>query len=107
MTKKFVFFICLLATVIIACTDDPIMTGEEVSYAGDIRPLIDTKCSNQACHGPGSTVFELTTYTQVQLKASQIREQVWEFQTMPQTGSMTQEQRALFRDWVDAGAPNN
>ena len=90
-----------------ACETDPIMTGEEVSYAGDIRPLIDQNCSSSSCHGAGSIVFELVTYNQVKLKASAIKTQVWELENMPKGGIMSEANRNKFKDWVDAGALNN
>lgn len=90
-----------------ACESDPVLTGDEVSYAGDIRPLIDQNCTASGCHGAGSVQFELLTYNQVKLKAAAIKREVWELENMPQGGTMSQEDRKKFKDWVDAGAPNN
>src|SRR5690606_8039322 len=91
-----------------ACEADPILSGEEISYAADIRPLIDVNCSSSGCHGAGSLEFELLTYNQVKLKASDIRQVVWVDRATPHyTVSMSDADRQKFRDWVDAGAPNN
>ncbi|MBY5956589.1 hypothetical protein KUV50_00480 [Membranicola marinus] len=90
-----------------ACESDPVLTGDEVSYAGDIRPLIDQNCTFSGCHGAGSVQFELLTYNQVKLKAAAIRREVWELQNMPKDRTMSLEKREKFKDWVDAGAPNN
>ena len=86
---------------------DPVLSGDEVSYAGDIRPLIDQNCTFSGCHGAGSVQFELLTYNQVKLKAADIRREVWVEQDMPRNRTMSEENRKKFRDWVDAGAPNN
>lgn len=90
-----------------ACESDPVLTGDEVSYAGDIRPLIDQNCTASGCHGAGSVEFELLTYNQVKLKATAIKREVWELENMPKGGTMSQANREKFKDWVDAGAPNN
>lgn len=107
--KKWIPVTIILATVLIfiACEEDPLLTGNEVSYAADIRPLIDQNCTSSGCHGAGSIVFELLTYNQVKLKASAIRKAVWADQTMPPSSVMSQKDRDKFKDWVDAGAPNN
>lgn len=101
------FLILGLLIFFIACDEDPVLTGDEVSYAADIRPLIDRKCGNSDCHGPGSISLELQTYNQVKLAASAIRKAVWVDQTMPPDGNMSAAEREMVRDWVDAGAPNN
>src|SRR5690625_7326923 len=104
MYKRISFIIVLvLLGFIIACEEDPLITGDEVSYTADIRPLIDRTCTGSGCHGGGSIVFELITYNQVKLKASEIRRAVWTSRTMPPDGSLTEEERKKFRDWVDAG----
>ena len=90
-----------------ACETDPVLTGDEVSYAGDIRPLIDQNCTFSGCHGAGSVQFELLTYNQVKLKAAAIRREVFVLENMPRNRTMSQENRIKFKDWVDAGAPNN
>lgn len=90
-----------------ACETDPILTGDEVSYAADIRPLIDQNCTSSGCHGAGSIEFELLTYNQVKLKATAIKREVWELENMPKGGTMSSADRKKFKDWVDAGAPNN
>src|SRR5690625_2973733 len=108
MYKRISFIIVLvLLGFIIACEEDPLITGDEVSYTADIRPLIDRTCTGAGCQGGGSIVYGLVTYYQVKLKASEIRRAVWTSRTMPPDGSLTEEERKKFRDWVDAGAPNN
>src|SRR5690625_168356 len=108
MYKRISFIIVLvLLGFIIACEEGPLITGDEVSYTADIRPLVDRTCTGSGCHGGGSIVVELITYNQVKRKASAIRRAVWTSRTMPPDGSLTEAERKKLRDWVDAGAPNN
>ncbi len=91
-----------------ACETDPILTGDEVSYAADIRRLIDQNCTSSGCHGAGSVVSELLTYNQVKLDADKIRRVIWiERDTPHHNVSLSDADRKKFKDWVDAGAPNN
>lgn len=108
MKLKSILVLLISLVVVIACTkDEPTLTGEEVSYAADIRPIIDAKCSNQACHGAGSTILELDTYEKVKLAAQKIRTKVWVEKSMPKNGSMSDADRELFKNWVDQGAKDN
>ena len=102
-------WLILLTGILIfaACESDPILSGDEVSYAGDIRPLIDQNCTSSGCHGAGSVQSELLTYNQVKLSAVAIKREVWELETMPKNGTMSAANRKKFKDWVDGGAPNN
>src|SRR5690606_33030702 len=94
--------------IIVACEEDPILTGEEVSFTADIQPLINQNCTSSGCHGAGSVEFELITYNQVKLKAAAIRQLIWVDRATPHhTVSMSESDRQKFRDWVDDGAPNN
>lgn len=91
-----------------SCEEDPILTGEEVSYAADIRPLIDQNCTASGCHGAGSLEFELLTYNQVKLKAADIRQLIWFDRAIPHYSvALSDADREKFKDWVDDGALNN
>jgi len=109
LIKKHKGWLILLTGLLIfvACESDPVLSGDEVSYAGDIRPLIDQNCTSSGCHGAGSIQSELLTYNQVKIAAAAIKRTVWELETMPLNATMSQENRKKFKDWVDAGAPNN
>ena len=108
MIKHKGWWILLTGMVLFAaCEADQVLSGNEVSYAGDIRPLIDQNCTFSGCHGAGSIQFELLTYNQVKLKAAAIKKQVWELKNMPKDRTMSDANRNKFKDWVDAGALNN
>ena len=107
--KNKAFWVFAVAIVLrVACEEDPLLTGEEVSYVADIQPLINQNCTGSGCHGAGSVQFELITYNQVKLKAADIRQLIWFERDMPHyTVSLSESDREKFKDWVDDGAPNN
>lgn len=91
------------------CTDSKLATVEEVpevSYSGEIRPIIDTNCQTSGCHGDWQGIPSFATYADVKANASNI-----EFRTssgsMPPVGPLPDEEVKLISDWVDQGAPDN
>jgi len=70
MKIKSIFFIFSFCAIVYSCTKDqanPIDTSscntEDVSFATDIFPIIETKCSSdQACHIAGAAVGDFTSY---------------------------------------------
>lgn len=102
------WFLAAALIILVSCEEDPILTGEEVSYVADIQPLINQNCTASGCHGAGSVEFELITYNQVKLKAADIRQLIWFERDMTHyTVTMSDTDREKFKDWVDDGAPNN
>lgn len=91
------------------CTDSKMATVTEVpevSYASEIRPIIDTNCQLSNCHGDRQGIPSFATYADVKANASNIK-----FRTssgaMPPTGPLPDAEVQLISDWVDQGAPNN
>jgi len=91
------------------CTDSKMATVNEVSevsYADQIRPIIDTNCQISNCHGDNISIPTFATYSDVVAKADDIK-----FRTssgsMPPVGPLPNDQIQLIADWVDQGAPNN
>ena len=83
--------------------------GVSSNYNADVQPLITTYCLlGTNCHSPGSTNAggELTDYNKVFAKRAAIRAAVYSG-TMPQTGSLTADQKKKIVCWIDDGAPNN
>ena len=79
------------------------------NYNSDVQPLITTYCLlGSNCHSPGSTNTggELTDYTKIFAKRTAIRDAVYSG-VMPQTGSLTTDQKKKIVCWIDDGAPNN
>lgn len=76
-----------------------------VSYSNTISGIIETKCAISGCHN-GSQAPDFRSFTNIKGNASQIKTLTGNG-TMPQEGSLTQEQIAQIACWVDDGAPQN
>jgi hypothetical protein len=79
-----------------------------VRFATQVAPLIQTRCAIAGCHdaSSGNAGGPFTNYTQIQLKAAQIKTQV-ESGAMPQGSSLSAAEIRLLSCWVTSGAPNN
>ena len=91
------------------CADSKMATVTEVpevSYASEIRPIIDTNCQISNCHGDNQGIPSFATYADVNANANGIK-----FRTgngsMPPAGPLPDAEVQLISDWVDQGAPNN
>jgi len=91
------------------CTDSKMATVVEVmevSYADQVRPIIDTNCQISNCHGDSEGIPPWASYANVKAKAEEIK-----FKTtsgsMPPSGPLPDTEIQLISDWVDQGAPNN
>ncbi len=108
------FFILFL---FISC-NNPKTTGsdtpafcDEISahYATDIIPIITTHCQmGSNCHSTGSKNIggELTDYDKIFARRAAIRMAIYSGK-MPQTGSITSEQKKKIICWIDNGALKN
>ncbi len=76
------------------------------SYANDIAPLIESSCF--PCHAPGGVeaVTLLNDYPHVFFYRSSVLDQVYHCE-MPQSGSLTAEQRATLLAWLVCNSPDN
>lgn len=124
-------FLHLAASIVTACVavlscssskpgPSPTTATEEVTFASTIQPLMEEKC--QGCHRDGGIApFALVTYDDVANVASAARSAI-ESRVMPPWGpfpdptcsvsrpfkndlSLTDEQIALFGEWVEHGLP--
>lgn len=78
-----------------------------VSFASQIQPIINTKCALTGCHnGDNGAERNWTVFDNVKTNAANIKTRTGNG-SMPQIGSLTQEQINLIACWVDDGAPNN
>lgn len=69
---------------------------KNVSFAKDLVPIIKDKCMK--CHGQN-----FVDYNYMFLKKNEIFTKVVVEKSMPLTGTLTNKQRALFRDWANQG----
>jgi len=78
----------------------------EVSFASQVKPVIDTNCQKSGCHGSNVSLPSFATYTDVKANASKIKFRT-SAKTMPPSGPLADGNIQLIADWVDQGAPNN
>jgi len=91
------------------CLDqaDVIITSvPEVSFAGQVKPIIDANCQLSGCHGNNASLPSFATYTQVKANAKNIKSKT-STKAMPPAGPLSDSNIKLISDWVDQGAPNN
>jgi hypothetical protein len=102
----------VFAASVILLAHDP--SSVPITWNREISRVVFDRCAS--CHRPGGTAFSLMTYTDAQPRADAIKAAVTS-RRMPPWGavkgfgdfrndmSLTQEQIALFTDWVEGGAP--
>ena len=76
-----------------------------VSFAGAISPIIQAKCAVSGCHN-GTQFPDFRVFKNVHDNAGQIKTLTGN-RTMPQEGSLTQNEIDLIACWVDDGALDN
>lgn len=89
-------------------TEDP-GTGEPetaVSFATDIKPIVDNNCIGCHSGGVGGQFPNLTTYTSIKNNSQSFLQEITS-KRMPQGGSLTTQEIELVKSWVDSGALNN
>ena len=113
MKKSLAVISILIFVVVFACSKKNNLTSScsnaATSFSTDVSPVIQASCAtNAGCHGSGSNngPGALTTYSEIFNARSQIRAAVASG-TMPQTGSLTADQKNSIICWIDAGAQNN
>ncbi|WP_299014017.1 hypothetical protein [uncultured Polaribacter sp.] len=85
--------------------EDP-TTVEMVSFANQVKPIIDARCV--VCHSPETRgIFpNLRTFAEVKARAERVGIRVGNG-TMPQGGPLPSAQMQLIVDWVNEGALDN
>ena len=79
-----------------------------ISYANDIKPIIDARCAGSSCHGAGNGSRDFTNPDNLKSNASGVKSRT-AGRSMPPAGAtaLTQEQIDRIGCWVDDGAPIN
>jgi uncharacterized membrane protein len=114
-------FVLLLLT---ACSDEPddrdagVITcpndlpascpAAPPSYAGDIRPIVDVRCS--PCHFPGGAAQDklFVTYDDVHARRRDMLNQIYNCRMPPSdAGQLSAEEREKMLAWFKCEAPNN
>jgi len=109
-----IFFLAVTSFSFSGCTKDK---GEvaikcepptDVSYAAEIKPLLDANCNTSGCHANGFAAGDFTTYAGLLSKFDNgsLKKRVVE-RSMPPTFELPDDEIQKIICWVDAGAPNN
>lgn len=111
--KKMIITVSGFILLLMACSKTNVNytadCGTTKSYATDVSPVIQSYCAtNSGCHANGSShgPGALTSYAQVYSARSSIRTAVANG-SMPQNGSLTNDQKNAIICWIDSGALNN
>lgn len=110
--KKIVFAVSIVSLVtILSCTKDTTSNCGTTTfkYSSDISVVLNNKCNTSGCHNASAAGgINLTTYTTVKDKSSNIRTRV-NNNTMPPAGSpaLTADEKTKLFSWIDACSPNN
>lgn len=121
MRKPLMFIVLLISFILMinscckggggsnsAPTVDPCLNSS-VKFTTQVQPIINATCAlSSNCRLDGSTNKEgpLTDYNKIFLKRADIRSQV-AAGLMPQSGSLTDNQKNTIICWINSGAPNN
>jgi hypothetical protein len=68
MKKLYVLLIlaCVPALVFFGCKHDPVLPEQQVSFSGDIQPILQMGCMHSGCHSDSANAeFPLTDYESV------------------------------------------
>ena len=126
MKNLFLFAAVLL--LISGCTNnsvEPEIITEDVSYSAEIQPIFTNSCNS--CHSAGQSNFNSSSYQAVMASTSpnyggtqvipgdadrsplvdKIEPNPQHGRRMPQGGSLSQNEIAKIRAWIDQGAENN
>lgn len=88
------------------CTlSQPIRINSGISFATSISPIIQKSCVITECHN-GSQFPDFRQFKNIHDNAAKIKELTGD-RTMPQEGTLTQEQINMIACWVNDGAPDN
>jgi uncharacterized membrane protein len=78
------------------------------SYANDVRPIVNARCT--VCHSPGGQEAsrDLTTYSHVFEQRQAVLTQVFSCRMPPSDAPQpTAQERSVLVSWLVCGAPNN
>lgn len=77
-----------------------------VSWANDVKPIMETYCAISGCHNGISRSNDFRKYNTVRFYSKSIRSKTQDG-SMPFDGDLTQTQIDIIACWIDDGMPNN
>ncbi|MDX2362357.1 MAG: cytochrome c [Crocinitomicaceae bacterium] len=111
MRVSYLLIAFLLLWVNFSCEKDELLTvecdGSSPTYDADISLIIQQNCVQ--CHGSGSSNGSFTTFAGISTVTSngKFEQEVLNNQTMPQNGTLSQDQLNKIKCWVENGFPEN
>lgn len=91
----------ILCFALASCSDKPkFEVKENVTFTKDILPITSTICAS--CHFEDERDYRV--YSNAFNRRQLIYQRVYIEKTMPLGNTLTEEQRALFRDWYNQGS---
>jgi hypothetical protein len=82
-----------------------IMVPSGVRFSTDVSPIIETNCAITGCHN-GTQFPDLRVFNNIRENAARIKQLTLD-RTMPEDGTLTQDQINKISCWVDDGTPDN
>lgn len=114
MDRKFSISIILMICFCLnqACQKSDATEACQVSFSNDLLPILETKCTGY-CHASFDHYTEYINLKEV-VDNGLLNEKVVVLKTMPlepenleESLKFTEDERALFACWIEAGGPNN
>lgn len=113
MKQISILTLIIIGAVLAACKKDEFKDLDcstiDSKYSTSLSAIISSKCNNSGCHNAGSSNGDFTTYAKVKpyVDNGTFKKEVITDKTMPQNGSLSQDERNKIKCWLDAGGPNN
>jgi len=120
--RSFVFSSLLLFVLLYSCVNHDLpkpsinvkdcTSREAISFANNVKPIIETKCALSGCHnGDNGTDINWTVFKNFQSHGAEVQDRITRPASaaghMPKVGSLTDEQIQTIYCWVAQGAKEN
>ena len=111
MKLNYLFIFVLTFLVAVSCKKEELQTpecdGSNPTYDSEISLIINQNCTH--CHGTNSSNGDFTSYAGMStvINNGRFEQEVLIDQTMPQNGSLSQDELNTIKCWVENGYPEN
>lgn len=110
MIKKSFFLSSLFWISCRHTVPQPAVQACNTSYETDVKPIINTKCTIDGCHGSNG-LADLDNFEALKIRADNgnIYKYVFTLQMMPPSNAsqMTEDEKRILKCWLDNGAKEN
>lgn len=112
---KKVLIVCSVALIFFGCYTDK---EEElypnsdcdianVTYANNIKQLVENRCATSGCHVAGATLPDLSDYNKLKQNIDRVKVRAIDLKTMPQGAPLNKCETDKLAKWISEGAINN